>query len=157
MLVLQILPPLALSDLSNMESWVLPAILWLTSPAMFTLLDVTLTCSLLLHFLCTICQLAVSALSRNEVVLLTREPFNEYDKNAVGITTLLGLPLGFVPRTHNSNHLHEVTFGRIVCVGQTKKENSSSVVSEHCTNGTAAGLAARGKCKTGIAQRCGCA
>jgi hypothetical protein len=43
-------------------------------------------------------QTVVSKLLRKEIVMLVREPKNEYDANAIAVTNTLGEQLGYIPR-----------------------------------------------------------
>ena len=64
----------------------------------------------------------MKALSKNQSVLLTKEPWNEYDEFAVSVNTLSGQNLGWVPRTHNQLFKQQQVMGRVLSIGVTKNK-----------------------------------
>ena len=50
--------------------------------------------------------------------MMTREPDNAADPNAVRVTTLAGRMLGYVPRDLTSAIQHDMTFGHVHSLGQ---------------------------------------
>eukprot|EP00798_Chlamydomonas_sp_ICE-L_P008042 gene8042-1276_t len=65
-------------------------------------------------------QEAVKGLTFGQHVMLRRTPWNQYDSNAVEVSTLAGLSLGFVPKAVNPEfQTHEVVCGEVLTVGSS--------------------------------------
>lgn len=68
-------------------------------------------------------QEAVAHLSPGQPVCFVQEPDNPVDPNAVAITSLSDVPLGYVPKSCTGPFIHRVCFGLVCSVGQA--ENST--------------------------------
>ena len=51
--------------------------------------------------------------------MLTKEPENLFDPNAIRVSRLDGLQLGYVPKDLTHRFPHRTTFGHVHSVGQT--------------------------------------
>ena len=62
-------------------------------------------------------QAAISQLQKGQSAAFTQDPDNIYDSNAVAVTTLDGVSLGFVPKDRNKPFVHGTCFGTVQYVG----------------------------------------
>lgn len=63
----------------------------------------------------------VGKLQPDQAIMMIKQPDNVYDPNAVGVQTLSGHDLGYVPKEHTARFPHDVTFGHVYSLGQNAK------------------------------------
>lgn len=68
--------------------------------------------------MCVPSRTKVTTTTAGDPVQLTKEPDNPYDANAVHVTTLHGVSLGYIPRTLTHRITHPVSLGWVYSVGR---------------------------------------
>ncbi|MEW5303130.1 MAG: hypothetical protein WDW36_005852 [Sanguina aurantia] len=75
----------------------------------------------------------VNELFEKQPLMLLREPWNPHDRHAVGVYTLNGTLLGYVPRTNNRRFRREHTPANVVTTGNATPELKGVLVTSRPT------------------------